>query len=108
MSLHPLAGVDIVPLTSVQHRGGGQAIHPAFPVPMQQTTNLANPLYLPLIATSRSNCPQTGTPTVTLQLDAQDDVSGVKDMLISNTTSFTCADWLPFAASQIWYVPSRS
>lgn len=102
----PSGSVDIVPLTGVLQRKSEQTVQRARPVPVQQTTNFVNLLYLPLIATSRSNCPQTGAPTVILRLNAQDDVSGVQDMLISNTTSFTCADWQPFAASQAWYVPS--
>ncbi|MCE7984076.1 MAG: hypothetical protein DYG89_23120 [Caldilinea sp. CFX5] len=99
----PSGSVEIAPLAPRQQRGVVQIVHPAS---LKQTDNVANRLYLPMIATSRSNCPQTGTPTVSLQLNAQDDVSGVKDMLISNTTTFTCADWQSYAATQAWYVPS--
>ncbi|MEZ4727818.1 MAG: hypothetical protein R3E79_11875 [Caldilineaceae bacterium] len=62
--------------------------------------------YLPLVAAYQENCPATGAPTVSLRLSAQDDVSGVSAMLISNDPNFTCAVWQPFATMQSWYAPT--
>ena len=40
---------------------------------------------------------------VTLHLSAQDDVSGVAGMMISDHPSFTGASWEPFVPKKIWY-----
>ncbi len=40
---------------------------------------------------------------VTLHLTAQDDVSGVAAMMISDHASFTGASWEPFVPQKIWY-----
>jgi hypothetical protein len=43
---------------------------------------------------------------VVLHLSAQDDVSGVAGMLISDDPSFSGASWEPFVVTKIRYVPS--
>lgn len=102
----PSGSVEIVPLTNPPQRAAGQRTYAPRSSPTDQKLGSANRLYLPVVATGRNNCPAPGTSNVSLRLNAQDDVSGVKDMLISNTTNFTCADWLPFAATQTWSVPT--
>jgi hypothetical protein len=39
---------------------------------------------------------------VVLQLQAQDDKSGVRDMMISNTADFEGAEWEPYATEKSW------
>lgn len=67
--------------------------------------DVENAVYLPLISAIPATCPATGAPNVTVQLSAQDDVSGVAEMMISNDAGFPCAAWQPFTAVQLWYVP---
>ena len=62
-----------------------------------------NRLFLPLALNSCSV--PTGTPNVTLQLSATDDVSGVGSMLIGNRADFYCAGWENYATSKAWWVP---
>ncbi len=59
-------------------------------------------VYLPTVWDS--SCKPVTTPNVTLHLAAQDDVSGVSQMLIDNAPDFACATWQPFAAAKSWYV----
>ena len=40
-----------------------------------------------------------------LRLSAQDDVSGVADMMISNQASFSSAVWETYVTPKDWYVP---
>lgn len=68
-------------------------------------TQAATTVHLPLVFSAPAACPATGAPNVTVQLSAQDDVSGVAAMLISNDPGFACATWQPFATAQAWYVP---
>ena len=46
------------------------------------------------------------SPIVTLHLYAQDDVSGVEGMIISNSASFTNANWEQYATTKQWEIPS--
>jgi hypothetical protein len=50
-------------------------------------------------------CPQPKPANVTLHLSAKDDVSGVSDMMISNFSSFNCANWEPYTTIKAWYIP---
>jgi hypothetical protein len=55
-------------------------------------------VYLPII--------YTPPPMLALHLTAQDDVSGVAGMLISDDPSFSGASWEPFVAQKTRYVTS--
>jgi hypothetical protein len=54
-------------------------------------------IYLPFILNIKSNA--------TLILDATDDVSGVKDMLISNYSDFHDANWITYKPLMDWFFP---
>lgn len=43
--------------------------------------------------------------SVTLLLSAEDDVSGVADMMISNHSDFTSVSWEPYTTTRGWSVP---
>jgi hypothetical protein len=52
--------------------------------------------------------PPTGPANVTLYLQAQDDVSGVADMMISHLANLDCAEWEPYVTTRAWYAPERA
>lgn len=58
-------------------------------------------VFLPLV-TDAGACPAAGTVNVNLALSADDDVSGVADMMISNSPSFACAKWEKFSKTKAW------
>jgi len=101
----PTGSVEIVP--GVSQRGlqavGMEAVL-IQPVITRASNNYSYTVYLPL-ALNDFFCPPTGAANVTLHLSAQDDVSGVANMMISNLTSLNCATWEPYATTKVWYVP---
>jgi|GEM_PF-1795737 Kelch motif. len=62
---------------------------------------------LPFV-TKTGECPAAGTVNVTLALSAEDDVSGVADMIISNSENFACAKWEPFSKTKAWKVAANA
>jgi hypothetical protein len=58
-------------------------------------------VFLPFV-TDAGACPAAGTVNVNLALSADDDVSGVADMMISNSPSFACAKWEKFSKTKAW------
>lgn len=60
-----------------------------------------NTVYLPLVAKNA----RPGYTVVTLLLSAEDDLSGIDGMLISNKADFTDAQWLPYSSTLEWWVP---
>jgi hypothetical protein len=56
----------------------------------------------PAPAASRTPTTATRDPVATLTLSANDDVSGVADMRLSNRGDFAGAQWEPFASSKSW------
>lgn len=62
---------------------------------------------LPFV-TKTGECPAAGTVNVTLALSAEDDVSGVADMIISNSQGFACAKWEPFSKTKAWKVAANA
>ncbi len=65
------------------------------------TNNQDNPyqIFLPLIKDFTTN--------VTLLLDATDDVSGVAEMIISNSTDFSYSFWIPYENQIEWFMPEE-
>ncbi len=53
-----------------------------------------------------TNSTYTNTPVVTLVLSANDNLSGVSQMMISNTSDFTGASWENYATTKQWTLPS--
>ncbi len=53
-----------------------------------------------------TNSTYTNTPVVTLTLSASDNLSGVSQMMISNTSVFTGASWENYSATKQWTLPS--
>jgi len=100
----PSGSVEIVPTTGTQQRNIDRAADSN--TMTEQPKKNANTLYLPLISGTSATCPATGIPNVILQITAQDDVSGVAEMMISNVNGFACATWQMFNGSQAWYAPS--
>lgn len=47
-----------------------------------------------------------GHANVTLNLHAEDDVSGVGDMMISYRSDFKCGMWEPYTTSKAYYAPA--
>jgi len=76
----------------------------ACPVSLSVTDNYSHTTYLPLMLRGFF-CPPSGPFNATLHLLAEDDVSGVAEMLISNHESFGCASWEPYVTTREWYVP---
>ncbi len=61
-------------------------------------------IYLPIVM--KNYCiVETDPANVILQLYAQDDVSGVGFMMISNKPTFNCAEWEFYETSKSWYMP---
>lgn len=103
----PSGSVEILPIGNLQQQRQQPAIGPAAQgVRPTQNSSAESTVYLPLVSTQQTNCPAVGTANVTVNLTAQDDVSGVADMLISNSAGFACAVWQPFKATQSWFVPT--
>jgi len=73
------------------------------PVALTATADYSYTVYLPSVL--KAFCSPTGPANITLRLNAQDDVSGVASMLISNVASFNCAVWEPNATTKEWHVP---
>ena len=57
---------------------------------------------------SQPNGLQTMNSTVTLSLNATDDVSGVDQMLISNQLDFAGATWENYATSRVWMLENNT
>ncbi len=53
-----------------------------------------------------TNSTYTNTQSVTLALSANDNLSGVSQMMISNTSDFTGASWETYATTKSWTLPS--
>lgn len=68
---------------------------------------IGHTVYLPLSARNLLVCstPPSGVPNLALVLSATDDVSGVADFQISNSTDFGCSTWRTFVTSTLWYAP---
>jgi hypothetical protein len=54
------------------------------------------------VSIGSTNGPRVAASSVTLVLNATDDVSGVGSMMISNNASFSEAVWEPYATSRTW------
>jgi N-acetylneuraminic acid mutarotase len=61
-------------------------------------------LYLPSIYSTFCHN-DTGPANVVLHLQAEDDVSGVGSMMISNGPGFDCSQWEPYDATKLWSMP---
>lgn len=64
-----------------------------------------NIIFLLMVAQNTCGFQVSGPDIFTLHLLAQDDLSGVGDMMISNDPAFQCAKWEPFYSSRSWYPP---
>ena len=68
------------------------------------SANLDHSVFIPL--TMQQFCsPPTGSPNVSLTMQAQDDVSGVGYMMISGSANFSCSVWEAFSSTKQWYAP---
>ena len=68
------------------------------------SANLAHSVFIPL--TMQQLCsPPTGSPNVSLTMQAQDDVSGVGYMMISGSAGFSCSVWEAYSSTKQWYAP---
>jgi hypothetical protein len=98
----PTGTVEAIPLASNLRTWGSAPMTVAsLPAPaIGVTESYTYTVYLPFVRKDT-----TGPANITLQLSAQDDVSGVADMLISNAAGFDSAGWEPYATAKAWYVP---
>jgi hypothetical protein len=102
-SVQIASGVSVRNITAPAAKPKPTAVVPQMGRGVQLNAPTDNRLFLPLALNSCSV--PTGTPNVTLQLSATDDVSGVGGMLISNRADFYCAGWENYATSKAWWVP---
>lgn len=101
----PTGSVEVVPGVSGSNaRTVGVEAVALRPVAISATDSYSYTVYLPVVL-KNFYCPPTGPVNVTLRLQAEDDVSGVADMMISNHIGFGCAMWEPYTAAKEWYVP---
>jgi hypothetical protein len=92
----PTGSVEVVPLSAASV---APTESPLVGIQAQANNNL---LYLPAVHRLSGGPP----PNVNLRLRAEDDVSGVGHMMISNTPNFVGSDWEPFTTTKPWYLPS--
>jgi hypothetical protein len=91
---------------SSPHAVGAEAVSMR-PIAIGTTDSYSYTIYLPIIL--KGFCtPPTGPTNVTLYLQAEDDVSGVVDMIISHLSSFNCARWEPYTTTKAWYAPEEA
>jgi hypothetical protein len=100
----PTGSVEAIPMSTSLRRGRADNTETR-QIPLQATDNYSHTVYLPLALGHYCILP-TGPPNVTLYLQAQDDVSGVADMMISHLPSFGRATWEAYATTKAWYAPS--
>ncbi len=77
------------------------------PVTITANGGYSNTIYLPLVLNGFCSLP-TGPANVTLHLQAEDDVSGVADMMISHLPECKCGTWESYSATKAWYVPAEA
>lgn len=99
----PTGSIAVVPSVVIRQSGIRASQTPQERTQIESSTSTT--VYLPLVFAAQADCPATGAPNVTVQLSAQDDVSGVAEMMISNDAEFACAAWQPFATTETRYVP---
>ena len=89
------------PITLTGREIGGHA------VVINANDGYSNTIYLPLMLNGFCTLP-TGPANVTLHLQAEDDVSGVADMMISHLSDCKCGTWESYSATKAWYVPAEA
>jgi len=80
--------------------GVGSSLRASSSGPISSTADYPYKVFFPLMFKGYP----PPTPNVTLLLSADDDVSGVGYMLISNDPSFVGAAWEPYTSSKLWQV----
>jgi hypothetical protein len=101
----PTGSVQAVPGVPVNDlRTVGTTVAAMYPISLSTTDDYSYAVYLPLVLNNFCT-PPTGPANVTLHLQAEDDVSGVVDMIISHLPSFNCARWEPYTTTRAWYAP---
>jgi len=101
----PNGSVEVTPgVSGSSLRKAGTETAAMHPVTIRATDDYPYTVYLPFVARDLCILP-TGPANITLHLEAEDDVSGVADMMISHLPNCHCGRWELYATTKEWYAP---
>ena len=100
--------VDVTPgVSGSSLRTVGAEAATIHPLSISVTGDHPYAVYLPLVLNEFCTLP-AGPANITLHLQAEDDLSGMADMMISHLPDCRCGTWEPYSTTKAWYVPDEA